>query len=238
MRANQKIQRFACLCTLNLLREIQTLLTKEFVLEWRQKNALYSLLLYVGSTVFICYLSFYLKTQQINSITWNALFWIILLFISINAIAKSFMGEKKERNFYYYYIASPEAIILSKIIYNALLMLFLAFTAYIAFSTILEVNIKDQPIFLLNLFLGAIGFSNTLTLISGIVSKANNNGTLMAVLSIPVMIPILLVLIKISIHAIDGLSRNLIYDKLMILGAINLILVTLSFLLFPYLWKS
>lgn len=223
---------------MNLLREIQTLLKKEFVLEWRQKNALYSLLLYVGSTVFICYLSFYLKTQKIGSITWNALFWIILLFISINAIAKSFMAEKKERNFYYYYIASPEAIIISKIIYNALLMIFLAFTAFIAFSTILEINIQDKPIFLLNLFLGAIGFSNTLTLISGIVSKANNNGTLMAILSIPVMIPILLVLIKISFHAIDGLQRSLIYEKLMILGAINLILVTLSFLLFPYLWKS
>ncbi|MCP4522051.1 MAG: ABC transporter permease [Cytophagales bacterium] len=223
---------------MNLLREIQVLLKKEFVLEWRQKNALYSLVLYVASTVFICYLSFYLKTQQIGAITWNALFWIILLFISINAIAKSFMAEKKERNFYYYYIASPEAIILSKIIYNASLMLFLSLIAYLAFTTIFPIGIQDRTIFLINLLLGAVGFSNTLTLISGIVSKANNNGTLMAILSIPVMIPILLVLIKISIHAIDGISRSLIYDKLMILGAINLILVTLSFILFPYLWKS
>lgn len=223
---------------MELLRHIGLLLKKEFTLEWRQRNSLYSLLLYIGGTVFICYLSFALKTNKLGPITWNALFWIIFLFVAISAMTKSFALEKKERNFYYYYITSPEAIILSKIIYNIILMVVLAGLTVGGFTMVMQIEILDPEIFLLNLLLGAMGFASTLTLVSGIAAKAEHQGTLMAVLSLPIVIPMLLVLIKVSNHAIDGLSRGLIEGELITLGALNVIVVAVSYILFPYLWKS
>jgi heme exporter protein B len=218
--------------------EIIVLIKKEITLEWRQKYALNGILLYVVSAVFITYLSVGAHQGSLSIPTWNALYWIIILFSSVNAVAKSFVQEHQGRQLYYYMIASPEAIILSKIIYNTLLTLVLALLGYWVFSIILGNPVQDQTLFLLNLGLGAMGFSACLTMVSGIASKAGNNATLMAILSFPLIIPILLMSINISKHAIDGLDRGLSMDKLVILLAINAIIGTTSYILFPYLWRS
>jgi heme exporter protein B len=170
--------------------------------------------------------------------TWNALFWIILLFSSVNAVAKSFVQEQQGRQLYYYMIASPESIILSKIVYNTGLTLILALLGYGVFSMVLGNPVQDQGLFLLNLVLGAMGFSASLTMVSGIASKAGNNATLMAILSFPVIIPILLMAIRISKNALDGLDWSVSSDKLLSLLAINVLVATTSYLLFPYLWRS
>lgn len=219
-------------------KEIKVLIIKEATLEWRQKYALNGILLYVISAVFITYLSVGVRQGNLAIPTWNALYWIIILFSAVNAVAKSFIQEHPGRQLYYYIIASPEAIILSKIIYNAFLTLVLAILGYFVFSLVLGNPVQDQALFLLNLLLGAIGFSACLTMVSAIASKAGNNATLMAILSFPILIPILLMAIQISKNAIDGLDRGLNLDKLLTLLAINAIIGVTSYLLFPYLWKS
>ncbi len=219
-------------------KEITVLVNKEVTLEWRQKYALNGILLYVVSAVFITYLSVGAKQGNLGVPTWNALYWIIILFSSVNAVAKSFVQEHQGRQLYYYMVASPEAIIISKIIYNTLLTLLLAFLGYLVYSIILGNPVQDQGLFMLNLLLGAIGFSACLTMVSGIASKAGNNATLMAILSFPIIIPILLMAIRISKNAIDGLDRGVSVDKLITLLAINAIIGATAYILFPYLWRS
>jgi heme exporter protein B len=221
-----------------LLKEIQVLLRKEFVLEWRQKTALNGILLYVLGTVYICYMSFNLKRGQLNPATWNALFWVILLFAAVNAMAKSFLQESQGRYLYYYSVCSPESVILSKIVYNMALMATISGLALLFYSLVMGNPIQDLPMFLLNLVLGTFGFAATLTLVSGIAAKAGNNLALMSVLSFPLLIPMLLMLIKISKSAIDGLEQSLVYDEIGVLLAINAIVAVLSWVLFPYLWRS
>lgn len=222
---------------MHLLKEITFLLQKELVLEWRYKYALQGILLYTGSTIFICYLSFGLNTN-LSIPTWNALFWIIILFTSFNAIAKSFMLERQERNNYYYSIVSPGAIILSKTIYNMLLMCFISMVAALFYTTILGNIVNDLLLFLLNILLGASSLAAILTMISAIAAKATGAGTLMAVLSIPAIVPTILLSIKVSKNAIDGLDRTVSYDEILVLIAINIIVTAVSYLLFPYIWKS
>jgi len=221
-----------------LFKQTLVLFKKELTLEWRQRYALNGLLLYIVSTVMITYLSFNLKFQKISPITWNALFWIIVLFTAINAIAKSFMQESYGRFLYYYTIASPQAIILSKMLYNAILMLVISTLGLSVYMVVLGNPIEDLLLFSINLFLGSIGFSSTLTMVSSIAAKARNNATLMAILSFPVILPMLLMLIRVSKNAIDGLDRSLSYDEILTLTAINTIVFVVSLLLFPYIWRS
>ena len=148
------------------------------------------------------------------------------------------MQEHAGRQLYYYTIASPESIILSKIIYNSFLNLFLGLLGYGVFSVILGNPVQDQGLFLLNLILGTVGFASSLTMVSGIASKAGNNATLMAILSFPVIIPILLMAIRISKNALDGLDWSVSGDKILSLVAINFLVSATSYLLFPYLWRS
>ncbi len=217
---------------------ILKLIQKEFTLELRRNAVISGIGLYLFSLIFICYLTFSLRQNTINEATWSALFWLALLFSVINSVAKSFIGEKKGLFIYYYSVASPQSIIISKILYNTILCLVLSLAAYLLFSTFIGNPVKDTGLFVLTLFLTSAGFSAALSLISGIASKANNSGILMAVLSFPVIIALLLMAIKITKNVLDGLERSASQDELLNLVAINCILTALAYMLFPYIWRS
>jgi len=219
---------------MSFLAQIRYLIYKEMLLEWRSKYAFNSILLYVVSTVFVCYQAF----RSVDGAVWNALFWIILLFASINAISKSFVQESKGRQLYYYTLVSPQAIILSKILYNVILMLVLSLVALFVYSVVFRNPLGDPLLYFFAVVLGSISFATVFTMISGISAKANNNGTLMAILSFPVIIPLLIVLIKLSKNAMDGLDRSVSYDEILVLVAINAIVISVSLLLFPFIWRD
>jgi len=217
---------------------LKALIIKEITLEWRQKAAINGILLYLISTIFVCYLSFGLKSNVISPISWNALFWIIILFAAVNSVAKSFINQSEGRQLYYYVIASPQHIIIAKVLYNTIMLIGLALVGFLCYSLVMGSPVTNITLFLLDVVLASIGFSITLTMVSGIASKANNSTTLMAVLSFPIILPMLMMVIKISKNAIDGLDWSSSSDELLTLGAINLIVGAVTYLLFPYLWRK
>lgn len=221
-----------------MLSQIKILLYKEFILELRRKSVISGIALYLVSLIFICYLTFSLRRNAINEATWSALFWLTILFSVVNTVAKSFIGEKKGITIYYYSISSPQVIIISKIIYNAILCFLLSLAGYVLFQIFIENPVEDQALFVGTLLLTSIGFSGALTLISGIASRANNSNILMAVLSFPIVIGILLMAIRITKNVLDGIERAASYDELLNLLAINGILTILAIVLFPYIWRS
>ena len=218
---------------MSLFSETRFLIAKELKLEWRQKYAFNGVLLYLFSTVFIIYISLF----EMKPVIWNALFWIILLFTSVNAIAKSFLQESPGKLLYYYFIVSPQAILLSKMIYNTALMLVLSILGYIVYSILLGNMVANPVYFLMVVITGSISFSVIFTMISAIASKAGNNFTLMAILSFPVIIPVLLFLMKLSLGCI--FIDDVFPEKdFFLLALIDLIVVITAYILFPYLWRD
>jgi heme exporter protein B len=220
------------------LRNLNTLISKEFQLEFRRKAVISGLGLYLISTVFICYITFSLRHEQISPLVWSALFWITLLFTSIQAIAKSFIGERQGRSIYYYSIASPSSIILSKIIYNFLLAAVVSLVGYLMFSLFIGNPVSDTFLFIVTIILVSMGFAATLTLISAVAAKTSSGHILMAVLSFPIIISILMIGIKLTKNCVDGLDRSVSTHELIILASINCIVTAVSYLLFPYIWRS
>lgn len=215
--------------------EIANFLQKEVTIEWRQKFSFNGVLLYLVSTVFVCYLSF---ARVIDVQTWNSLFWIIMLFAAINAVLKSFLQEREGRLLYYYTLLRPQSIINAKILYNALLMSILSLAGLLVFISFLGNPIQNLPLFLINMLLGVIGFSSVLSMVSAIASKAQNNFTLMAVLSFPLVLPLLLVIIKVSAAAVAGAGFSEQYPNLLVIILLAAITIVLSNILFPYIWKG
>jgi heme exporter protein B len=155
----------------------------------------------------------------------------------LNAVAKSFITETKGKLLYIYSLVSPQAVIISKIIYNSLLLLVLSGLCLVVYCLFIGNKIQDMPLFLLTLTMGSFGFSSLLTMVSAIASKSGNNFTLMAILSFPIILPLLMVLIKLSKNALDGLEKWDV-QYLLILLCINMIIIALSYLLFRYLWRD
>jgi heme exporter protein B len=225
----------------NLFSQVQYLISKDLLLEWRQKYALGGIVLYVLSTVFVIYISLSQENalQQLEKKIWNILFWVTILFSAVNAIAKSFTQENKERLLYYYTITSPQAVILSKIFYNTFLMILLSFICLMIYFLMIGNPVEHIAMFSITILLGGSGFSFIMTMISAIASKAGNNATLMAVLSFPLILPLILVLMKLSrICYIDIAQFSDAINELILVAAIDVMVLGLSYILFPYLWKD
>ncbi len=215
-------------------RELKTLIWKDLKLEWRNRHALNGLLLYVLLMVVLIYLSF----EKVDFITWNALLWLILLFSSINAVAKSFLGESQGRHLYYYTVASPHAIILSKIIYNLLLMMLIASLALGFYSLVLGFPVLYPGRFLLALFLGAAGFASLFTMLAALAARAENSSALMAILSFPLFIPMLIILLAVSRAGFVPMESMEMLLNFVLLFLLELVIIGISLLLFPYIWRD
>lgn len=218
-----------------MIKAILKLIIKEFKIEFRQKYALNGILLFIIGTSFISYLSFHLA---IDEVTWNALFWIILLFAAMTGIAKSFLQESEGQKLFNYVTLDPQAVIVSKIIYNMLLLITLACFQLILFTVLFGSPVDSIWQYLLGLLFGCIGISTTLTFISAIASKAQNSSALMAVLAIPVLLPLFITILRQTRNSIDGIAMSINLKYLIIILAIDLIVITLAYILFPYLWRE
>lgn len=216
------------------LKHFWVLLHHEFTAEWRQRNALGGILLYVLSTVFVAYLTF----KKVQPLSWIAVYWIIMLFASVNAVAKSFIQHAPGRMLYYYTVANPMALLAAKLLYNIILLWTVMLLAFGTMSILVGQPVQDPFIFLVGASLAAIGFAASGTLVSAISHKASNQGTLMAILSFPIMLPVLTLVIKISKNALDGLDRSVSVDEIISLVAVDALVTAVALLLFPYLWKE
>lgn len=216
-------------------KEIQLLIKKDMTLEWRNKYAFNGIILYVATTIFVCYLSFNVLE---DASVWSALFWIIMLFSATNAFTKSFSNEGEARHIYYYSLCSPQSVILAKIIYNAALIILIALISFFFYTLLLGDLIIKHDIFICGLLLGSIGLSSVLTFISAIAGKTKNNVSLMAILSFPVLLPLLLCTLQVSKAAMSPMNMIDSGKYLLVLGLINVLVIVLSYLLFPYLWRD
>jgi heme exporter protein B len=217
------------------LQETAQLIRKEWLLEARQKSTISGIFLYLASTVFVCFLSF----ERLNDTsTWNALLWIIILFVSTNAATKSFQQESGSKRLYLYTLVHPKSIILSKLLYNSVLISMLSFLSYGIYSLLLGNPTTNSLVFFIALGLGGIGLSTILTMNTAIASNANQSSALITILSFPLMMPLLITLIKLSRLSIMGDSLNNCTSLLFILVFLNVLIAALSYLLFPYLWRE
>jgi heme exporter protein B len=216
---------------------VKALLLYQYRSEFRKKSAFFSLLFFLISLVFINYLALGIHGPLAPGV-WSALFWIVLLSALINAVAKGFIAEKGGLTTYLYSLASPVEIIMSKVVYGFFLCSGISITGFMFFSLWLSNPVTDTSLFLFTLLLTSFGFSASLSLLSAIASKTNNSSMVMAILSFPVIIGILLMAIQITKNCIDGLDRSASSDELLTLAAINVMVTSVSYLLFPYIWRS
>ena len=218
---------------MNNFKQIWTLFKKDLLLEIRQQYAFYGVLLYVGATIFVLYMAIDNPATAI----WNGLFWIIQLFISINAVAKSFLQENRNRMFYYHTIASPQNFILAKLLFNSVLMLVLSTLSMVLFSLFMDYPVRRTPTFIGIVFLGGWSLSLVFTFLAAVAAKAQQNAAIMAILGFPIIVPQLLILMQVSTAVFVTTIPVPVANILLLFGS-DILVILLSIILFPFLWKD
>ena len=217
------------------MNKIYKLIRFEFRSEFRNLHLLSGLTLYIASSVFVSYLAF---RNMIQPLTWNAIFWLLVLFTAINTSARGFTQTNKGKWLYYFTLTKPGDFILAKMTFFSVLQLFFSSFCFGFCSLFLGSFVQDFSLFVVNLILGSIGISAILSLVSSIASKAGSSLTLVAILGFPLLLPLLLLLLRVSKNAIDGLAWSVSYQYLLGILFLDLAVFLLAFLLFPYLWND
>jgi heme exporter protein B len=216
-------------------KRIITLFKKDLLLELRQLHTFYGILLYIAATIFVLYLSI----EPPEASVWNGLFWVIILFVCINAVAKSFLQEGKGRMLYFYSIASPVEFIISKLLYNVLLMLVMSLLSLLLFAFFLGNPLNDTLRFTGIVVLGGTGISMVFTLLAAIAAKAQQNAALIAIMGFPIILPQLLLLVRLSKTAFAEVFRaGALFQLSGLIIGLDLLVIVLAVILFPYLWKD
>jgi heme exporter protein B len=216
--------------------------------EWkndvRNSSSIVGIILYIFTVLFFCLQSFK-KTP--DAMVWNNLLWVVLIFSAINSTSKNFSQYNRGRFIYLYSVTKPEHFILAKIIYTILFMLaltaitVLVYGLFLGFTPLKTANVN---LYILTLLIGTIGFASILAFMSVLSVKANASNAVTAILSIPLLIPLVIAineLCALAINkdlAINGLSWDLAQSSLMVAGSVDLLVIAMAYVLFPYLWRE
>lgn len=211
-----------------------SLIKKDLILEWRQKHTFYGALLYVGSTVF----ALHLMNREPDSLVWNALFWIAQLFVSVNAVAKSFLQEPPSRFRYYYTLVRPGTFLLAKSVYSIIILSTLSLLSLLLFFLLLGNPLERPGAFVLLLLVGSLSLSLIFTFLSAIAARTQQNAAIMAILGFPLVMPLLLLLSQLSLSALAPVEQPGWHSGLIFLLSLDGMVILLGVLLFPYLWQE
>jgi len=214
--------------------QIFQLIRKDFIIDWRRQAPITGILLYLAATVFTTYMAF----QGVVSLeVWNALFWIVILFTGINAVSKSFIQEER-RTHYLFFTCKPAHIIIAKLTYSCLYLQGVTFLSIFIFGIFFGNPIPNYLLFILNTFSGVLGISSAFTMVSAIAFRTNNRPIMMAVLGFPVVIPVLVLSINNSYRILDGFIWLQIRGNILALFSVDVIIIALTCILFPFTWKN
>ena len=215
------------------MRHILTLFRKDVLLEVRQQYTFYGILLYIASTIFVLYLAM----GQPEAEVWNGLFWMIQLFVCVNAVAKSFLQESSGRMLYFYSIAGARDFILAKLLFNSVLMVIMSIVSLVLFLLL------GNPLTYFLRFcglacLGGWSLSLVFTFLAAIAARAQHNAAMMAILGFPLIIPQILLLMRISNTAFSDVYQSGLWQMVLVLVGLDILVIALSIILFPFLWKD
>lgn len=214
--------------------KVQRLVQMEIALDYRKPSVIGSVILQLGVTAMLSMLS----QPRITGSIWNTLFWITLILGTITAISKNFTLVSKGRWLYWNQLSSPLETLISKMIYGWISMIAMSLINLLFFAWFMGIPIIHIGNYYILLILTTGGISTVYTFIGAIASKTGNSGFLAPVLSLPLIMPLILVGIKASLKTLNPVLVSSINKDLMLLGALDLMIIILSAVLFQALWKD
>jgi heme exporter protein B len=215
------------------MKQLLAIMQRELRHELRSRRAWLAILLYICSTVYITYLAF---QHELEPVTWSALFWILIIFISMFAASGSFSGREGEM-LYIYTLVSPNKFIMARLLFNGLFMLVVSIVTFIVFALFAGNPVVNVAVFIATLLLAVWGISSLLTMSFAISIKGGGGFTLMAIISFPLLVPLLLVAQHLSSQSLQNEMSGYL-GNMAALFSLDVLIAAMCYLLFPYLWRD
>jgi len=208
---------------------------KEIRSELRTRYALNAIVLFAVTTVTVVGMA----TAQtgLGGRTQAALYWIVVFFSAMSALAQVFVKEEESGTSLALKLsARSDAVFFGKLLFNLCLLATLQILVTPLFILLVGLQVVDWPLFVAIITLGTIGLAGATTIVAAMVARASVRGALFAVLSFPLLLPLLIAAIGGTQAALDPAGAASAAAEIKLLSAYALAMITGSWLLFDFVW--
>ena len=215
-----------------------SLFLKDFKSELRTRYAINALAMFI--IVAISVILFSVGNEKISPSLTGGLFWVVIFFTAMSGLSRAFVSEEERGTaLTLQLIAAPSTVYTGKLIFNIILVFAMNTIIAVLYSAIFEAFIiKNFELFLASFVLGNIGLAVSSTIIAAIIAKAGAKGTLYPVLSFPILLPLILTSVQLTLFSLDGISFERAKFELAIVVSYDVIMLTASYILFDFIWKE
>lgn len=215
-----------------------SLFLKDFKSELRTRYAINALAMFI--IVAISVILFSVGNERISPSLTGGLFWVVIFFTAMSGLSRAFVSEEERgTSLTLQLIAAPSTVFLGKLLFNIILVFAMNTIIAVLYSAIFEAFvIQNFLLFLTSFVLGNIGLAVSSTIIAAIIAKAGAKGTLYPVLSFPILLPLILTSVQLTLFSLDGISFERAKFELAIVVSYDIIMLTASFMLFDFIWKE
>ena len=211
---------------------------KDWRSELRTRYAISALGMFILTTISIVLFSLGSEGASIDAL--SGMLWVVIFFSAMSGLSRIFVAEEERGTAMTLQLHTPpSAVYAGKLLFNGVLVVALTVLAVLLYAVFINgFVVKTYGIFIVTIFLGSLGFAASSTIIAAIIARASTKGTLYPVLSFPILLPLLLTVINATRLAADGALVEEAFGEFQILISYIIVVVTVSFLVFEYVWKD
>ncbi|MGQ9818894.1 MAG: heme exporter protein CcmB [Candidatus Kapaibacteriales bacterium] len=211
---------------------------KDIQVELRTRYSISVALLFTLITATI--LNFSIPTRFINETVYTGMLWTVMFFASMTGMSRSFVSEEeKGTTLLLRVISSPISVFYGKFVFNVIFSLLINFASVVFFMIFFDqITFKYYGIFLLVIFTASLGVATSSTIIGAIISRATTKGALFPILSVPILIPLITIGIEATYYSIIGKECQTILRDIVLMFGFTGLLLSLSSLVFDYVWRE
>lgn len=215
-----------------------SLFLKDFKSELRTRYAINALAMFI--IVALSVILFSVGNERISQSLTGGLFWVVIFFTAMSGLSRVFVSEEERgTTLTLQLVASPTTVFTGKLLFNIILVFAMNTVIAILYAAMFETFIiQNFLLFLTSFILGNIGLAVSSTIIAAIIAKAGAKGTLYPVLSFPILLPLILTSVQLTLFALDGISFERAKFELAIVVSYDVIMLTASYMLFDFIWKE
>lgn len=213
------------------------ILKKDLNLELRSRFAINTVIAFVASATLVLFFS--LGNTNLSTELYSGLLWVIILFSAMASLSRSFVMETDRQTFDLLRLNTPGIpVFTGKLLFNFFFTFVVSLITVLLFALFTGRMIGSSGIIFLILLLGSLGFSSVSTLMASLVSRANQRGAIFSVLCIPLLIPFIIVLSDATRLAANNAEISRLLEPMSAIVGFCGVTITLSVLLFDYVWTD
>jgi len=172
--------------------EIGAVFRKEWLSEQRSHSGFLTALL--SSILTVAAIAFGTFTTQLQGTLAAGLFWVALSFSATAALPRNFLSEEEAATADLLRLyARPHAVFWGKAIFNFVQMLLTSTILTVLFVALMKLKIESPALMVFSVVGGAAALAGTVTFCAALVAQGSNRSTLVGVISLPVLVPLILI---------------------------------------------